>query len=566
MNRFILLFSLAVWPASLGFAQSSTQFGEEADVLKRGGELFETLCASCHSFERDAIGPALGGVFDESEKAWLFRFIRDPQAVIDSGDERAKQLNERFSSVMPSFGLSDDDIEAVLAYLYANRMKASSEAVGQGGERVGLKDPIPGGIERSDLILELEVFARVPPSSDTIPVARINKLAGVFDHGRERIFVNDQRGVLYEIFEGEVRVFLDLARARPGFVHRPGLATGFSSFAFSPDFEEDGLLYTQHAEAGDAGRADFALPPGRKAKLQYVVTEWRVDSGNGEVMLDGSRELFRIEMVDTSHGMQELVFNPHLKKGDAAYGLLHIGIGDGGASYIGRTDLISGAELAWGTIFRIDPKGGNGRNGEYGIPDLNPFVGHATALPEIYAYGFRNPNVLSWDSGGRFFVADIGHWQIEELNRVEAGKDYGWPYLEGTFEIDLNGDQSQVYPRSGNYPDAVDPLLQIDHDEMMAIAGGFVYEGDRLSDLTGYYLFGDIATGRVLVASELAAAVARVGEVQVSLAGEITRLAELAGNERADLRIGRDASGEPYLMSKTTGVIWKVVGTRRGSP
>ncbi|MBD5781740.1 PQQ-dependent sugar dehydrogenase [Pelagicoccus sp. NFK12] len=564
MFRFALFCFFVVSISSFdAFAQASAGYSQEPELVQRGEVVFQSLCASCHTFERNAIGPELSRVFFRAEKQWIFNFIKDPQAVIDSGDARARELQEKYSSVMPSFGLSDADIEAVLAYMYANRRKLRNKELKETSKGKGLEDPIPEKIADSGIVLELEAFCAIPPSSETLPVARINKLAGVHDKGEERIFVNDQRGVLYEIVQGEARVFLDLAKRRPEFVHTPGLATGFSSFAFSPEFESDGLFYTQHAESGDAAVADIQLPPGRKAKLQYVVTEWQVEAGTRASIEGEGRELLRIEMVDTSHGMQELAFDPYSRRGDRNFGLLYIGVGDGGASYIGRPDLIEGAGLVWGTVLRIAPQGTNSGNGKYGIPGDNPFADGAGGLPEVFAHGFRNPNALSWSSDGSFYVADIGHWQIEELNRVEAGKDYGWPRLEGTFEIDLLNDQSQVYPRNGDYGDVVDPLLQVDHDEMMAIAGGFVYEGSQLPLLKGTYLFGDIATGRVLVASDLNRAKAKAEDVKLSIAGNITSLTELAGNERGDLRVGRDAAGEPYFLSKTSGTIWKVVGASR---
>ena len=59
----------------------------------------------------------------------------------------------------------------------------------------------------------------------------------------------------------------------------------------------------------------------------------------------------------------------------------------------------------FGKILRIDPLGKNSRNGKYGIPTGNPFVGHTGALGEIYAYGFRNAHRLSWDlSDGTMFA------------------------------------------------------------------------------------------------------------------------------------------------------------------
>ncbi len=55
-------------------------------------------------------------------------------------------------------------------------------------------------------------------------------------------------------------------------------------------------------------------------------------------------------------------------------------------------------------------------------------------LGEIYAYGFRNAHRLSWDTDGTMFASDIGMDNIEEINIVRNGENYGWMRREGYFE------------------------------------------------------------------------------------------------------------------------------------
>src|SRR4029079_8171484 len=93
-------------------------------------------------------------------------------------------------------------------------------------------------------------------------------------------------------------------------------------------------------------------------------------------------------------------------------------------------------------ILRIDPRSpsvtkGTKGLGDYTIPSDNRFAadGDAKTLGEIYAYGFRNAHRLSWDlTDGTMFASDIGMNNIEEINIVRNGGNYGWMKREGFFE------------------------------------------------------------------------------------------------------------------------------------
>ena len=83
---------------------------------------------------------------------------------------------------------------------------------------------------------------------------------------------------------------------------------------------------------------------------------------------------------------------------------------------------------------------------EYAIPPDNPFVGHPTARPEIYAFGVRNPWRCSIDRGdpntgygaGRLFCGDVGQDAYEEVDIIEMGGNYGWKGFEGDSCFDLS--------------------------------------------------------------------------------------------------------------------------------
>jgi len=106
--------------------------------------------------------------------------------------------------------------------------------------------------------------------------------------------------------------------------------------------------------------------------------------------------------------------------------------------YAGGDPLNAAQNLssAYGKIFRIDPVGRNGANGKYGVPASNPFAANQRpgALPEVYAYGVRNPQRFGWDpANGTMYVADIGQNIVEEISPVTAGANLGWNVWEASF-------------------------------------------------------------------------------------------------------------------------------------
>ena len=91
--------------------------------------------------------------------------------------------------------------------------------------------------------------------------------------------------------------------------------------------------------------------------LQWVLTEWKTENPGAATFSGTGRELFRVNMVTGIHGIQEITFNPLAKPGDKDYGMLYIGVGDGGCVEEGYPFLTHSIEKIWGTILRIDPSG-----------------------------------------------------------------------------------------------------------------------------------------------------------------------------------------------------------------
>ena len=535
--------------------------------VQHGQALFNQHCASCHGFEEAIIGPNLSGVTAEQDKDWLVSFISNAPKMIDGGDERAQELYEKYNQYMPAFTMLDDqDVEHILGFIH----KYSEGAKNSKNDRPGgIINPIPEPMPTSDLTLVLEEVLTVPASAEEAPLARINKLLAIEGTQGERLFLHDLRGKLYEIKDGQPQVYLDVADQFADFIDVPGYGTGLGSFAFHPDFNQNGLLYTTHTEPQAAAPADFALPDSIEARMQWVLVEWKTDDPSATQFSGTPRELLRVDMVSNVHGFQEVTFNPLAQPGEADYGNLYLSLGDGGGG-IRYPFLCDNQQHIWGSVVRIDPAGTNSTNGQYGIPDDNPFVGEPDAVTEIWCRGFRNPHRISWDRTGseKMFISHIGQHSVEEVNLGLAGADYGWPDREGTFLFDVMANTELVYPLPAEDSGYTYPVAQYDHDEGNAISGGFVYAGTKVPRLKGKYVFGDIPRGKVFfaeVAKMEPGQQAPVQQLKLEFDGQPTDLETLTDNRRVDLRFGIDSAGELYLFTKANGTLYRVVDAKEAT-
>ena len=441
---------------------------------------------------------------------------------------------------------------------------------------VRAQGPIADPILPSGVTVEVVDFVQVPPSSASAPTARVNLLGHAGD-GSGRLFVNDMRGKLWTIRYGAVlpTPFLDVVAALPGQLVTAGLQQGLSTFAFHPDYGTpgaagEGKLYTvTHLTVG-SGTPDFTTPY-PNAVHHNVLSEWSVDPSDPDRIDPTSRrELLRIESPHGDHPMGQIAFDPNAPPGDPERGLLYVGMGDGGGynGFLGQEidpyRVGQDRTNPYGAILRIDPFGTSSptrpTNGAYGIPDGNPYADDETGLvQEIFAYGLRNPHRFSWDTGGdgALLASDIGQANLEEIDRIVAGANYGWREREGTLALDPF-DQTAIVPAPEPDADYTAPVAQYDHDEGRAVVGGFVYRGARIPDLQGHYVFGDIPFGRIFhvpVADLVDGSQATIRELTLVHEGQVKSLRQIAGGGRADLRFGIGEDGEIHLLTKRDGMV-----------
>jgi glucose/sorbosone dehydrogenase len=473
-------------------------------------------------------------------------------------------------------------------------------------------NPIPEPIQKRGLAVQIKDLVRLPdtrglrPADQDVSPSGWARISFVRDLPDGRRFVNDSRGFLYLLdASNQPHVYLNVGEAFPLAVYNR-LESGFIGFTFHPDFARNGLFYTVHAERGPGNpkKPDF-IPPGYtidEVTYHNIITEWHATTPAANTFQGTRRELLREAHVvaNLTHPMGAVEFNPTAKPGDADYGLLYTsgsdhGFSNGGgpkANNPGQTQRLDSIITA---ILRIDPRSPSVTHGvkglgDYTIPMANKFAsdGDPKTLGEIYAYGFRNAHRISWDTDGTMFASDIGMNQIEEINIVRNGENYGWMKREGYFENGRgtrpDGELNQLYPLPADILDGrrkdgfTYPVAVYDHDEGLSVTDGFAYHG-RIAALREKFVFGDIARGR-LFAADVAAlkkaddgipqTVAPIEEIQlytVDANGTRTNvtLQELidrtmgAKISRADLHIGRGRDGELFITSRQDGVIRMLV-------
>jgi glucose/arabinose dehydrogenase len=155
---------------------------------------------------------------------------------------------------------------------------------------------------------------------------------------------------------------------------------GLLGIAVSPNYATDGWVYAYYSTQNDNRIVRFHLKQVPQALLTGIP-------------------------VSTNHNGGRLTFGPD--------GMLYAGTGD--ATVRGNSQ--DRGSLS-GKILRLKPDGG--------IPDDNPFPNSY-----VYSYGHRNVQGLTWDANGQLFASEFGQNTYDEVNKIKAGGNYGWPIVEG---------------------------------------------------------------------------------------------------------------------------------------
>ena len=212
-------------------------------------------------------------------------------------------------------------------------------------------------------------------------------------------------------------------------------------------------------------------------------------SNDGGLTLDPTSEriILNIPKRSEHHHGGSIAFGPD--------GFLYMSTGDGSDISADNAQRLTTLK---GKILRIDVRGTTG-TALYRIPADNPFAASTTLCnqnngtgpqncPEIYAWGFRNPWRMSFDRAtGELWLGDVGESDIEEVDRVKRGGNYGWRCMEGT--LDVSSRYATGAACSGKR-DLLPPVAQFTHDTSHVVIGGIVYRGKAIPSLVGRYVFG----------------------------------------------------------------------------
>lgn len=364
-------------------------------------------------------------------------------------------------------------------------------------------------------------IAADPPPLAVEPVASgLADPIGIFGAPGGWLLVSERDGRVIAVRPGTgvMEVALDITDRVLG-----GLEQGLLGLALDPEWPAVPRAFVHYSDlAGDT-------------VLSQVVATGGPD---GAPVLDAESEgiLLQRDQPYANHNGGQLAFGPD--------GSLWMGLGDGGSGGDPNGNGQNPFTLL-GKILRIDPASPDEApdpNGPpYGIPGDNPFADGEHGAPEVFLYGLRNPWRFSFDHAtGQLWIGDVGQDQYEEIDRIDpatqAGANLGWNVTEG----------AHCYAAAECTTDALTgPLAEYSHDFGCSVTGGFVYRGDAIPDLRGWYLFSDYCSGTLFgVPSD---------------ATGVTTPRVLLETGLTVTSFGEGADGELYLADLAGGAIYRVV-------
>jgi glucose/arabinose dehydrogenase len=363
----------------------------------------------------------------------------------------------------------------------------------------------PGGRSPTDSSPTARPPETIPPEStpDAPPLSEVQvRLVRVADLNQplalavrpddDALYIAERVGRVVALRDGEVEPIVDLT----GEVSLGG-EQGLLGLVFSPDGR---FLYVNYTDLqGDTHVTEFAM-------------------GRSNADLSSRRDVLFVDQPYANHNGGNLAFGPD--------GYLYVGLGDGGSA---GDPMDNGQSLGTrlGKMLRIDPRPTEGK--AFGIPPDNPFRGQRNALPEIWAYGLRNPWRWSFDrETGDLWIGDVGQSAREEIDFQPAssggGENYGWDGYEGRLIYE------EPVPE-----EAVPPVYDYPQDLGASVIGGYVYRGSEIEGLQGAYLLGDFYNPQI-----------RILKVRDS---EVLAHRELGVQVPSLASFGEDADGELYALS-----------------
>ena len=392
------------------------------------------------------------------------------------------------------------------------------------------------------------------------------------DNGR--VLITDQLGKVSVLEkDGKLKTVLDLQSKLAHYNTNAFDERGLVGAAVHPQFASNRKIYLYYSSPL---RQSAATNWDHTARLSEFTLARDDTAGNERVILE-------IDVPYFNHHSGRMAFGPD--------GFLHVSVGDGGNANDIDAPPRNGNQIhgkapegngqsrntLMGKVLRLDVDNKDAGK-QYAVPKDNPFV-KGGGLPEIFAYGLRNPWGLSFDRGGthELFLAEVGQDSWEELNIITKGGNYGWNIREGfgCFDPKKPRNPPDDCPKVGaNGEPLIDPILAYknlgkfrkDPDAKgISITGGYVYRGKAFPQLVSKYVFGDWSRNFVLPDGVLYIA-------SKGTDGKWTMEAlDVASHPGGALKqfivaFGEDADGELYVLTNTSsalkgtnGKVWKLV-------
>lgn len=335
-----------------------------------------------------------------------------------------------------------------------------------------------------------------------------------------KLFVVERKGVI-KILNANGSVnntsFLDIN----SIVSDSGGERGLLGLAFHPNYATNGYFYVNYIN--NSGYTIIA---------RYSRTNETTADINSELIL------VTINQPESNHNGGAMDFGSD--------GYLYIASGDGGGSGDPNNNAQNLNSLL-GKLLRIDVDNtSNGNN--YAIPATNPYLndGNASTLPEIWAYGLRNPWKFSFDkTTGDLWIADVGQGVYEEINMVPIttpGLNYGWRCYEGAnHSFNTTGCPAESTTTR--------PIAEYSHNGngvfKCSITGGYRYRGTQFTSLTGLYFFADYCSDEIGILTPDGANWTMTFPKQYTNKGWST--------------FGEDSNGELYIAGVKSGEVFKIV-------
>jgi glucose/arabinose dehydrogenase len=283
-----------------------------------------------------------------------------------------------------------------------------------------------------------------------------------------------------------------------------------------------------------------------------VVRRYQVSSNPDSANASSGLRMLRIQDPFGNHNGGQIAF------GDDGY--FYMAPGDGGSAGDPDNRAQDPAELL-GKMLRVDLDNDDFPADpltNYAIPPDNPFVASPDTLPEIWAFGLRNPYRWSFDRlNGDLYIGDVGQGAWEEIDYEPAsspgGLNFGWRIMEGNHCYEP--------PEDCDSTGLVLPVLEYDHLTGFSIIGGYVYRGSAIPNLYGHYFLADYITDLIWSF--------RINNGQAFELTDWGPVLNPNGEIQGITGFGEDADGELYFVlhgNGTNGQVRKIIPDSTSGP